>query len=241
MDRAAHSCQESHSISVIIPAYREDVYLNRLLSCLSQPGNSADRVVVAAGPDSGEIRAVCRAHSSLDVVLVETSLGVATARNTGARAADSFWILFLDADVTIPDYFVARLVSAAEDASLDLVTASFRAVDGSRVVNYLGSLLSRYFRMFRNTRRPALNGGCILVRRDVFTDMGGFDEKLRYGEDHDLARRSVSAGCRFAILDEPQYLASARRFSHSGLLECSHALAPYILAEFRRLILGRTE
>jgi GT2 family glycosyltransferase len=126
-------------------------------------------------------------------------------------------------------------VSAAADASLDLVTASFRAVDGSRVVNYLGSLLSRYFWMFRNTRRPALNGGCILVRRDVFADIGGFNEKLRYGEDHDLARRSVTAGYCFTILDEPQYLASARRFSHSGLLERSRALAPYILAELRRL------
>ena len=229
------SCQESHTVTVVIPAYREDVYLNRLLSCLSQCGNSVNRVVVAVGPESSGVRVVCQAHSPLDVVLVETSLGVATARNAGARAADSFWILFLDADVMIPEHFVARLVSAAVDASLDLVTASFRAVDGSRVVNYLGSLLSRYFWMFRNTRQPALNGGCILVRRDVFADIGGFNEKLHYGEDHDLAQRTVSAGYCFAILDKPQYLASARRFSHSRLHEHPRALAPYILAELRRL------
>ena len=235
INRDARSRQESHTVTIVIPAYREDVYLNRLLSCLSQRGNSANRIVVAAGPDSSGVRVVCQAHSSLNVVLVETAHGVATARNTGARAADTFWILFLDADVMIPEYFVVRLVSAAVNASLDLVTASFRAVDGSRFVNYLGSLLSSYFWMYRNTRRPALNGGCILVRRDVFADIGGFNEELRYGEDHDLAQRSVSAGYCFTILDEPQYLASARRFSHLRFHEHSRALAPYVLAELRRL------
>jgi GT2 family glycosyltransferase len=236
MDRDSHSLQESYSVTIVIPAYRENAYLCRLLSCLSQFGNSADRIVVAAGPDSSEVNAVCRAHSSLELVIVKTSLGAAAARNTGANAADSFWILFLDADVMIPEYFVSRLVSAAVDASLDIVTTSFLTVDGTRIVNYLGSLLSRYFWMFRNTRRPALNGGCILVRRDAFTDIGGFNEKLRYGEDHDLARRSVSAGYRYTILDEPQYLASARRFSNSRLFERWRALVPYILAELRRLI-----
>ncbi|MGP0001648.1 MAG: glycosyltransferase family 2 protein [Acetobacteraceae bacterium] len=236
MERDFNLIQESYNLSVVIPAYREDVYLNRLLSCLSQPGNSADRVVVAVGPDSSRTRALCQKHPSLDVVTVQTSLGVATARNTGARSTDSFWLLFLDADVMIPENFVARLVSAAEDTSLDLVTTSFLAVDGSRTVNYLGTLLSRYFWTFRNTHRPALNGGCILVRRDVFTDIGGFNEKLRYGEDHDLARRCVSAGYRFTILDEPRYLASARRYSNSGPLERSRTLAPYVLAEVRRLI-----
>jgi hypothetical protein len=51
-----------------------------------------------------------------------------------------------------------------------------------------------------------------------------------------LARRSVSIGYRYTIFDDPKYLASARRFSHSGLRKSLRALAAYTLAEIRRLI-----
>lgn len=66
-------------------------------------------------------------------------------------------------------------------------------------------LLRATLKAHLRTRDVAWGGGmCMLVRRDLFLSLGGFDERFfMYSEDMDLCKRIREAGCRVRYLAEP--------------------------------------
>jgi glycosyltransferase involved in cell wall biosynthesis len=52
-----------------------------------------------------------------------------------------------------------------------------------------------------------------LIRRDVFFELGGYDERVKREEDRGLWTRAVEAGARFVRVDEPTWV---YRLNHGG-------------------------
>jgi len=146
---------------------------------------------------------------------------MAPARSQAARprqgaAPTSDWVLLLNPDVTVEDGFLDDVVTFVEklagaDPATGVVGFRLRNRDGSSQASSgpFPTLLRTLAGLFRprsrrkcthrpeSTRQPVdwVTGGCLLVRRDCFRQLGGLDESFfLYYEDVDFCRRAVAAG-----------------------------------------------
>ena len=188
------------ALSVIVPAWNEAQWLPHTLAALQQALADVDRrteiiVVDNASTDSTPQiaqQAGCR-------VVFEPERRISRARNAGARAARGRVLLFLDADVTLGQDWRTHLPRA-----LARLSGPEPVVTGSLCVPPAtdGSWIERHW--FENKAQRVrddttyLGTAHMLVRRDVFLELGGFDESLRTGEDFDLCRRARRRGGKVA-------------------------------------------
>jgi len=183
------------------------------LECLARLDRGR-AIVVDNGSTDGTAEAIARRFPEATVVRLEEGVGFAEACNRGAAAGDAPLVLFLNSDVLARPGAIDALVAALE-ARPDAVAAGGRLVDpgtddtqpayAPQRYPGLGTLVARVTGLEalraagpdpallaeRGTvecEQPA--GACILVRRDVFESIGGFDERYWFWyEDVDLARR----------------------------------------------------
>ena len=134
----------------------------------------------------------------------------------GSAPTLSDWVLLLNPDVTVEDGFLDDVVTfveklAAADPAAGVVGFRLRNRDGSSQASSgpFPTLMRTLFGLFRprsrrkcthrpeSTRQPVdwVTGGCLLVRRDCFRQLGGLDESFfLYYEDVDFCRRATLAG-----------------------------------------------
>lgn len=213
-------------VSVVIPAYNRAATIRAAIeSVLRQTWSDFELIVVDDGSTDGTAEAVgAIGDPRLRLVSPGRNLGAAGARNAGVAAASGTWIAFQDSD----------------DEWLPLKLEKQMAVlpeDTPHVAAYCGLLTLGGFddraddRLeFRYRPDPALEPArghilptllsgnmvstqTLVVRRDVFLELGGFDETLPAVEDWDFALRLARRGT-LALVDEPLV---HQRFSPNSL------------------------
>lgn len=179
--------------------------------------------------------------------------GFAKAVNRGSRLSRGEWVLLLNPDVTVPDGFLDDVLDAAQrwpaiDPRAGVIGFQLRHRDGTRQASsgpfptllstVSGLVLPRGRRKCRHqpltVRKavPWVTGGCLLVRRDCFLEIGGLDENFfLYYEDVDFCRRARAAG--WSIWYEPRLRVThhfplhARKVPAPLRLVTRHALLTY--------------
>jgi GT2 family glycosyltransferase len=176
----------------------------------------AEVVLIDNDPDPHPLRRCVRGWAGVSLRCFNRNRGFARAVNEGCRRARGRWLLLLNPDVRVPEEFLDRVLESAEriaagDPRLGIIGFQLRHADGSRqgstgpfptLANVLTGLLRprarRRCRPLRGPRRrpaPWVTGCCLLVRRDCWDALGGFDEDFfLYYEDVDLCRRARAAG-----------------------------------------------
>jgi glycosyltransferase involved in cell wall biosynthesis len=174
-------------VSVVIPAFNAARFIRESIdSALAQTHGDVEVIVVddSSTDDTGR---VLREYGQRIVAHRQPNSGAATARNTGARLATGDWIAFLDADDAWEPTKLERQLAA--------VTTPFSYTDRFNVGDYrdLPGIQSVLTRMHDgDVFVPLLLEGnfitssSVVVRREVFTAMGGFSTGLRNAEDWDL-------------------------------------------------------
>ncbi|MBN9451000.1 MAG: glycosyltransferase family 2 protein [Bosea sp.] len=187
------------AITAIVVSFDSAQVLPACLDSLAREGVPAIVVDNASGDASTEIAA---RHGAL-VLRNERNEGYGRANNLGAHAATTPFILIVNPDLEMQPGAVAALLSAAE-AYPDAAAFAPRLVEPSgRVFLQPRSLLSPDH--LNRARRivlpegdaclPFLSGACLLLRREVFLKLGGFDPAIfLFYEDDDLCRRLRDAG-----------------------------------------------
>jgi len=150
-----------------------------------------------------------RAASAGARVVASPRRGRAPQMNAGARVAGGDVLLFLHADVDLPQAAFGALHAALRDP--ELIGGAFkRRFDSPSLLLNLGCRLSDA----RGKRlRVYLGDQALFVRREVFDRLGGFREILLF-EDVDFSRRLARLG-RTGLVDAP-IVASGRRFEKEG-------------------------
>lgn len=154
-------------------------------------GELAERLVVDDGSTEPLPRAVLR-H--------EQPAGPAAARNAGWRRARTELVAFVDADVEPDVGWLDPVLALFADPEVAAVAPRVRGRGGNgAVAGYerdrssldLGDRPARVFPMSRVSYVPS---AALVVRREALRDLGGFAERLRFGEDVDLVWRLLDAG-----------------------------------------------
>ena len=141
---------ESPLISVIVPVYKVEQYLDRCVqSIVDQTYNNLEIILVDDGsPDS--CPAMCDAWAEKDSrvrVIHKENGGVASARNTGIENACGEYICFVDSDDWIDPPMIAELVSSAIKYDTDIagVLCRFVYANGNTVEVNLENENPQYF------------------------------------------------------------------------------------------------
>lgn len=198
--------------TVVVPAFDEEALLPRTLASL--------REAMAASPLRGEV-VVCDNNSSDGTAAAARAAGarvvfepvnqISRARNAGAAAARGRWLVFVDADTTVPPPLLAEALQALE---------SGRAVGGGSLLTIDGergrgtALLERGWSAVSRVAGVAA-GSFVFVRRDAFEAVGGFSGKVYAAEEIFLSRAVKRWGRRrglpFLVLTAHPVVTSDRK------------------------------
>lgn len=202
-------------VSVVIPAYNEATYIDRLLTALSKQKDVDFEVIVSDAQSRDGTKEVAESFEDrLDISFYEAPPeGPAFGRNQGAKHARGEWLLFFDADVDLDDdRFIRKLVEGAENRGWSTSSGQLK-VGGDSLLGKIGHNQG-YLNFMARTKHPIMQGYCMLTKRQVFEDLNGFNEDIQYGEDNDYATRSAKYG--FGFVKNAFYIVDPRRYEQEG-------------------------
>lgn len=207
-------------VSIIIPTLNEETYLPLLLGSLARIDAPMEVIVVDAHSDDRTLE-VAQSFSdrfggvsSLQVLLAPTR-GVAAQRNFGAKRASHDILLFLDADVIVPSPEAYRvLISRFCARGYVVATALSRPIGIDVRASFIYATQIIFQSAMLMFGRALFSGACMLVRKETFERVGGFDTALRVAEDNEFSERAGKAGRRGLIA--VRVPVSSRRLKKDG-------------------------
>ena len=242
-------------VSFIVPAYNEAHRVAAILDSIDrQTHRNIELVFVDDGSTDGTLANIVRLAGGLPVRTVRHSRphGVAAGRNSGARIATGDVLVFMDADLTLPDDFAARILRHYA-AGADYVLV------GSRVADRLRST-SRYLQSEYEAAMAApelqRSSQAFSARQGVVQAVGPFRDDLPRGDDSEFGERVMAARYRrvedrtIEVLHHrpttwSSFLALQRRrgrnFAYSRRNRRHHGTAHLLVAALARTALTATE
>jgi len=184
-------------VSFIVPVRNDAARLERCLASIAITcGDTAYETIVADNGSTDRSPEVARAAGA--AVMTMPGLRVSEMRNTAAARARAALLAFIDADHALAHDWMQGLALLA-DPAVAAVGAQYHApVDGTWVQR-MYDRLRRHQAGVRDT--GWLPSGNLVVRTEVFRQLGGFDTSLETCEDVDLCQRLVAGGGRLMETD----------------------------------------
>lgn len=179
--------------------------------CLTALAAAAVPVIVVDNASGDDTLAKAQRHGAR-IIRAPFNEGYGRANNRGIRAAgDARWCLVVNPDLVVAPDTVRRLLQAGEADRRAAIVVPRIIEDDGRVFTHEDSLLSPAAPPLpepaaadgADVREIAFaSGACMLVRRDVFLEIGGFDPAIfLFYEDDDLCLRVRRAGRSILIAD----------------------------------------
>lgn len=186
------------TISVVIPTFNRLSMLKAALSSIWRQRDRPLEIIVVNDGSTDDTSRYLASISDKIKFLDQPNRGPAAARNLGAARATGDYIAFLDSDdLWLPwTLNVYCGVAQAHNPSLILARAMhFSSSQPSIVQEELRC--TNYQDYFKSAKNDIfVTGSAIIVAREAFKKVGGFDETMDAAEDHDfLYRTGVEANC----------------------------------------------
>lgn len=179
-------------IAFVIPALNEEHNLANTLTVIRQLLGSCDGVILA---DNGSTdRTVEVAKSFGTTTTVHPGVSIAALRNRGAALTNADIIVFIDSDIQLDSSWPEQFVNTIRQLKTDAMTVTGSRCRAINKNNYVGRYW--YNRLSHQQSNNYINSGHLIVSRELFNQIGGFDEALRTGEDYDFCQRALKAGAQ---------------------------------------------
>jgi len=193
------------SVSVIVLNWNGLEDLKTCLASLIQldyPAERLELIVCDNGSSDGSVQFVRSQFPSVRMVALDRNYGFAEGNNRAAAEARNDWIAFLNNDLRVPQDWLRSLVAPLYlQPDLASIASRIMTWDGTEVdfvggsMNFYGHAFQLNFREHASRHDEARRilfacGGAMLVRREIFLEVGGFDSDFFiYFEDVDLGWR----------------------------------------------------
>ena len=175
-------------VSVIIPSYDRWPMLGEAVdSVLVQTAREYELIVVDDGSTDETPRRL-RDYGARLTMLSQSRRGVAAARNLGARQASGQYLAFLDSDdLWHPLKLERQLAFMESNPEVEICQTDEIWVRNGVRVNLRHKHRKPSGDIFRASLELCLvSPSAVMLRRDLFERVGGFDESLPVCEDYDL-------------------------------------------------------
>lgn len=209
-------------ISVIVPVYNVSNYLESCIhGILKQTLREFELILVNDGSNDSSLE-ICYKYASTDErikVINKNNGGASSARNSGLEASKGDYIVFVDGDDFVSEYYLEHLYYSAIDGNYDIVQCKFASFSELSSISK-NALKNKNGRLKAVSKEEALN-----LRVFSVVSWGAIYKRLlfennRYyegiiNEDDDIYYRLVYSSKKIGILDEVLYFYRIRNNSVS--------------------------
>ncbi|MEM3371509.1 MAG: glycosyltransferase [Candidatus Korarchaeum sp.] len=204
-------------VSVIVPTYNEERFIERTLKALRNV--RAHEIVVVDGGSEDKTLEIARRYADI----VESSVSLdspAKARNAGIRLSTGDIVAFIDADTVVSTSWLDAILRCFSE-SRDVIGATGPAYPLEREGLLTAPYVFSYEILVRLTLivgRPHFLGFNCAYRREFLEAVSGFDERIRVSEDALLSMKAPVYG-KLKFLEDMVVYTSARRLKSRGITE----------------------
>ncbi len=209
-------------ISIIVPVYNGGKFLDQCLDALTSSSYQSYELIVVDDGSTDDSAEISRQKGARVLQTPRRQSGPAAARNYGAQKAQGGILFFVDADVVVQQKTVAQI--AGDFLKYPDIAAVFGSYDDSPAES---NFLSQYKNLYHHfvhqqssSNAVTFWAGCGAVSREVFTAVGGFNER-QYPkpsiEDIELGYRIRSLGWKIH-LDKEIQVKHLKRWTVESLL-----------------------
>jgi glycosyltransferase involved in cell wall biosynthesis len=203
------------SISVIIPTLNEAKFLARLLHSLKKQTFKDFEIVVSDSKSADKTIEIAKRYKVAKIVSGPRK-GPGAGRNLGAKKATGEILLFCDADVILRPDMLKVIINTMNDKKIVGGSALTAPFDGNKFDKSLFKIINQLRLISANTPNVLASGFFCFYRKKIFDKLKGFNTKLAYCEDYDLAKRASRYG-KFVLLNKEVKM-SVRRYKSKGYL-----------------------
>ncbi len=216
-------------LSIIIPTLNEEDYLPILLESIKKQDFLDYEVIVA---DAGSRDATLEIAKKYGCVIVSGGLP-AKGRNNGAKVAKGEVLFFIDSDTVLSDNFLTKSMQEFNARKLGIASFCLEPYPENKKISFLVNLFYNKPIVILEKILPHAAMG-IIIKKEIFESIGGFDESIKLAEDHDLGRRAAKL-VKFGIIRSVKILASNRRSLADGWMVTG---IKYLLCELHMIFIG---
>lgn len=192
-------------VSIVIPNYNGIKFIkNCLLSLEKQTEEEFDIIVIDNASIDGSIELIKQEFPSVQLVELDKNYGFCKAVNEGIKRSKTEYVILLNNDTVAKESFVEELVRAMEQSNqIFSCSAKMLQLYDKELIDDAGDFYCALGWAFaRGKSKPATEfnensqifaacAGAAIYRRDVFEQIGYFDEAhFAYLEDIDIGYRA---------------------------------------------------
>jgi len=194
------------SVSVIIPTYNYGRFIAEAIQSVLQQTHRPDEIVVVDDGSTDDTAQVVAGFGDAVKYVRQDNGGVCAARNKGVAESTGEIIAFMDADDTMEPESIAKQVALFGDEHVGLVHCGLRLFDdesGETIELQLEGGEDGVADNLLLWEGASIAGpGAILVTREAFDSVDGFDTGMKVGEDWDFCYR-VARKFKVRFVPEP--------------------------------------
>jgi glycosyltransferase involved in cell wall biosynthesis len=199
------------SVSIIVPVYNDPEGVTTTInSLLNLPNKINYQILIVDNNSTDCTQSVVRAYDDQISIYKENICGSYAARNKGIKNADGDIFAFIDADETVNTDWLETAFQAINKQNIDYLGCDVEIQPSERTLisqynTHTGFPIQKYLRDEHYAPTCAL-----LVRREVFEDVGLFDARLISGGDREFGERVYEAGYKQGYTEDATVYHPAR-------------------------------
>jgi glycosyltransferase involved in cell wall biosynthesis len=182
-------------VSIVIPAFNEARVIGKCLDALTQldfPREQFEVILVDNGSADTTVQIAEGFGDRLKLTILQKhGVKISALRNLGAKSARGAVIAFLDADCIPPATWLTDILALARHDGLGVVGAHYVLPENSTWVGRTWHVYQEAPKAGDVSHVPA---GDLVMRREDFLRVRGFDESIQTNEDYELCDRVRKAG-----------------------------------------------
>lgn len=199
-------------VSVIIPVYNEERYIERCMDSLlaqSFPRSEMEWIVID-GNSTDRTREILARYSinSPMRILINEKRATPVSLNMGIKEARGRYIIRFDAHASFPDDYIEKCVNCLETVDADNVGGYVETKAEGFIGEAIAMLLSSRFGVGGSSFRVSKKSGYVdtvpfgAFRKEIFEKIGLFNEELLRSEDNDINARIIESGAKVYLSEE---------------------------------------
>lgn len=191
--------------SVVIVTYNHADFIEECLETVLE-NNPEDVIVVDSGSTDGTVDTVENTFPEVHLVETQENLGYGAGNNRAVDRVDSEYIVVLNPDTRVGPNCLDELLKPIAENDRRITTPKILTYDGEaintigNIVHFSGLAFTRGYgdpsdAYPARERIAGVSGACFATTREIYEDIGGFEESIFiYMDDVELSWKANAAG-----------------------------------------------